>query len=124
MVALALAYLVAKTAEGFDGPTGRLLSLPPLQYVGKISYGIYLYHVFVLQAFWRLLSVARLPLLDKGPLLFLIVTSITVAMAALSWKFLEQPLNGLKRYFPYEPKRVQGGADSSFLVSSVKARSR
>jgi peptidoglycan/LPS O-acetylase OafA/YrhL len=124
VVVLALAYLVAKTAQGFGGLTGRLLSLPPLQYVGKISYGIYLYHVFVLQAFWRLLSVARLPLLDKGPLLFLIVTSMTVAMAALSWKFLEQPLNGLKRYFPYEPKRVQGGADSSFLVSSVKARSR
>ena len=124
VVVLALACLVAKTAEGFGGLTGRLLSLRPLQYVGKISYGIYLYHVFVLQAFWKLLSVAHLPPLDKGPVLFLIVTSVTVAMAALSWKFLEEPLNGLKRYFPYELKRVQGGADSSFFVSSVEARSR
>jgi peptidoglycan/LPS O-acetylase OafA/YrhL len=123
VVVLALAYLVAKTAQGFGGLTGRLLSLRPLQYVGKISYGIYLYHVFVLQAFWKLLSVARLPLLDKGPVLFLIVTPLTVAMAALSWKFLEQPLNGLKRHFPYQPEGLQGGAESSFLVFSGKERS-
>jgi peptidoglycan/LPS O-acetylase OafA/YrhL len=123
VVALALAYLVAKTAQGFDGLTGRLLSLPPLQYVGKISYGIYLYHLFVLQAFWKFLSVP-LALLDKGPLLFLILTPTTVAMAALSWKLLEQPLNGLKRRFPYQPEGLQGGAESSFLFFSVKARPR
>jgi len=106
--ALALAYLVAKTAEGFGGLTGRLLSLRPLQYVGKISYGIYLYHLFALQVFsWKLLSVAHLPPHDKGPVLFLVVTSMTVAMAALSWKLLEQPLNGLKHLFPYQPEGVQ-----------------
>jgi peptidoglycan/LPS O-acetylase OafA/YrhL len=104
VVALALACLVGKAAEGFGGLPGRLLSLRPMQYVGKISYGIYLYHLFVLQAFWKLLGVAGLPLLDKGPVLFLIVTSTTVAMAALSWKFLERPLNSLKRHFAYEPE--------------------
>ncbi len=59
-------------------------------------------------AFWKLLGVARQPLLDKGPVLFLIVASMTVAMAALSWKFLEQPFNGLKRHFPYEPDVSSG----------------
>ena len=121
--ALALAYLVAKTAEGFGGLTGRLLSLRPLQYVGKISYGIYLYHLFALQVFWKLLRVAHLPPLDNGPVLFLIVTLMTVAMAALSWKFLEQPLNGLKRHFPYQPEGLQGDTESAFLAFSVKARS-
>ena len=78
----------------------------------------------MLQVFsWKLLSVAHLPPLDKGPVLFLIVTSVTVAMAALSWKFLEQPLNGLKRHFPYQPEGLQGGAESSFLVFSGKERS-
>jgi hypothetical protein len=48
---VALACLVGKTAEGFGGLAGRLLSLRPLQYVGKISYGIYLYHLFVRAAF-------------------------------------------------------------------------
>jgi peptidoglycan/LPS O-acetylase OafA/YrhL len=103
-VALALACLVGKTVEGFGGLPGRLLSLRPLQYVGKISYGIYLYHLFVLAAFFKLLDVAHLPQLDKGPVLFLIATSMTVAMAAMSWKFLEQPFNRLKRHFPYEPE--------------------
>ena len=39
VVALALVGLVGKTAEGFGGLPGRLLSLRPVQYVGKISYG-------------------------------------------------------------------------------------
>jgi peptidoglycan/LPS O-acetylase OafA/YrhL len=117
VVALALACLVRKTAEGFGGLPGRLLSLRPLQYLGRISYGIYLYHLFVLQAFWKLLGVARQPLLDKGPVLFLIGASMTVAMAALSWKFLEQPFNGLKRHFPYEPE-ASGGPQEVLTPSS------
>jgi peptidoglycan/LPS O-acetylase OafA/YrhL len=107
-VAVAFACLVGKTAAGFSGLPGKLLSLRPLQYVGKISYGIYLYHLFVVEAFWKLLGIARLPLLDKGPVLFLIMASTTVAMAALSWKFLEQPFNSLKRHFPYEPEASGG----------------
>ena len=110
-VAVALACLVGKTAKGFGGLPGRLLSLRPLQYVGKISYGIYLYHLFVLAAFWKLLEVAHLPRLDRGPVLFLIATPTTVAMAALSWKFLERPLNDLKRHFPYQPEASGGPAE-------------
>ncbi len=41
-------------------------------------------------------------------MLFLIVASMTAAMAALSWKFLEQPFNGLKRHFPYQPEASDG----------------
>jgi peptidoglycan/LPS O-acetylase OafA/YrhL len=77
----------------------------------------------VLQAFLKLPSVAHLPLLDKGPLLFLILASATVAMATLSWKFLEQLLNGLKRHFPYQPEGLLGGAGSSFVVFTGKERS-
>jgi peptidoglycan/LPS O-acetylase OafA/YrhL len=56
-----------------------------------------------------------LPLLDKGPVLFLIATSMTVVMAALSWKFLEQPFNRLKRHFPYE---APGGPQEVLTQSS------
>ncbi|HXO96004.1 MAG TPA: acyltransferase family protein [Chthoniobacterales bacterium] len=112
-----MACLVEKIAEGFDGLPGRLLSLRPLQYVGTISYGIYLYHLFVLKAFWKLLGVARQPLFDKGFVLFLIVASMTVAMAALSWKFLEQPFKCLKRHFPYEPE-ASGGQQEVLTQSS------
>jgi peptidoglycan/LPS O-acetylase OafA/YrhL len=107
-VAVAFACLVGKTAAGFSELPGKLLSLRPLQYVGKISYGIYLYHLYVVEAFWKLLGIAHLPLPDKGPVLFLIMASTTVAMAALSWKFLEQPFNSLKRQFPYEPEASGG----------------
>jgi len=42
---------------------------------------------------------------------------MTVAMAALSWKFLEQPFNRLKRHFPYEPE-APGGPQEVLTQSS------
>jgi peptidoglycan/LPS O-acetylase OafA/YrhL len=69
---------------------------------------------FVLQAFWKLLSVAHLQPLDNGPVLFLVVTSMTVVMVAPSWKFLEQPLNGLKRHFPYQAEGLREARKALF----------
>jgi peptidoglycan/LPS O-acetylase OafA/YrhL len=43
-----LAWLLAISLSGINGKYGRLLSWPPVVYVGRISYGIYVYHVFVI----------------------------------------------------------------------------
>ena len=36
--------LIVNAANGFQGISGKILELRPLQYLGKISYGIYVYH--------------------------------------------------------------------------------
>jgi len=41
---------------GYNGFFKRALEWPPIVYVGKISYGIYLYHFFVPPLLLRVLS--------------------------------------------------------------------
>jgi peptidoglycan/LPS O-acetylase OafA/YrhL len=64
-----------------------------LVYTGTISYGIYLLQKIPLDAVKALH-------LDKHALLaFLLATTVTYALASLSWKLLERPFLRLKRLF-------------------------
>jgi peptidoglycan/LPS O-acetylase OafA/YrhL len=73
---------------------GRALSSRPIAYVGRISYGIYLWHypIAVLVAWKGLVT------LDSFPA-FVLVTALTLPVAAASYRFLESPFLLLQRYF-------------------------
>jgi peptidoglycan/LPS O-acetylase OafA/YrhL len=92
--------LISRAAHGFTGVIGFFLTRRPTQYIGRISYGIYIYHLPVQ---WAITSKASkwlngLPWFIPHSLLFLVAT---IALAALSWHFFERPVNQLKRLFPY-----------------------
>ena len=72
-----------------------------------------------LQAFWKLLSVARLPHLDKGPLLFLILTPATVAMAALSLEIAGTAVERLETSFPLSTRRGSGSPADAVRQSAT-----
>jgi peptidoglycan/LPS O-acetylase OafA/YrhL len=80
------------------------LSFPPVVYLGKISYGLYVIHMFVMYYhFPRFVpAVAHLPSL-AGSL------AVTVALAAVSWHCIESPINNLKHRFPYGKPRTPKG---------------
>ncbi|HEX7095115.1 MAG TPA: acyltransferase family protein [Acidimicrobiales bacterium] len=84
LIALASATTVAAVVR--PGPLARLLSATPLVGLGVISYGVYLYH-------WPLLT-----LLDEerthldGVPLGLLQIAVSVALAALSYRYLEEPI--------------------------------
>jgi len=99
-VALVSLWLIVRAAEGFGGLAGRVLEWRPVVYVGTISYGIYLYHLFVRAVLPRAYVEALPEWGGLGP--FVIWTACSVAFAAMSWEFFERPLNGLKRFFPYK----------------------
>ncbi len=63
----------------------RVLGLRPLQFVGKISYSLYLIH-------WPLFSFANL-VLDHSPSFEtrLVLILASVVLAALSWRYVETP---------------------------------
>ena len=90
--------LVGTIVLNAGDPRLRLLRDPRLVYLGSISYGIYLYHHFIFEICksfqiyygWRenLFSGA----LELGA---------SIALAALSWKLVEQPILSLKDRFSY-----------------------
>lgn len=105
-------WLVARAVVGFEGWFGKFLENPIVVYFGQISYGLYLYHNFVFNAYHtppthpmpRLLAwigtwVPGLPdsILFRLALFF----SLTVGLATVSWYLIEKPVNKLKRHFTY-----------------------
>ena len=71
----------------------RLLQLPPLVFIGKISYSLYLWH-------WPILVFAHYGDLAPDSLTTkLICVGLSVAMATLSWRFVEEPFRR-KRLLP------------------------
>lgn len=73
-------------AYGKDATTARLLSLPPLTFVGDISYSLYLWH-WPVMAFWRL---ERGLTLDTREMIATIALSFVLAI--LSYRLIERPL--------------------------------
>ena len=98
--------IVAQAAVGFPGVLGRILTFKPLLYLGKVSYGIYVYHYF---AAWAISGLAIYlgfeAVLQKPVLLLSAYVLFTLVMAVISWHFYELPINNLKRHFEYPQSR-------------------
>ena len=103
---LASAMILGLILAATLGSGHSVLATRPLVYLGRISYGLYVFHVPVLAGWpqhgWELPWFARLP----------VTFGLTVAIAALSYRFLEQPFLRLKERFTYvrsSPVQLGGG---------------
>ena len=97
---LPLAALLLSAAKGIGGPVGRILDQRWLQYLGRISLGVYLYQNLAFAAAKWAVAGLGLPTVN-GPAVFLATTAFAIGFALISWKLMEQPINGWKRLFPY-----------------------
>lgn len=92
---LASAVILGLVVAATLGSGRGLLTSRLLVYLGRISYGLYVFHEPVLAAsplhHWELPWFVRLP----------IAFGLTVAIAALSYRLLEQPFLRLKERFTY-----------------------
>ncbi|HEV7376413.1 MAG TPA: acyltransferase [Pyrinomonadaceae bacterium] len=100
-VALIGVWLISKASIGFKGQIGRLLEWHPIVYIGTISYGVYLYHNFMLILVPPILRRMGLPA-DSLAFSFIIMSLATIGIASASWHFFERPLNNLKKHFSYK----------------------
>lgn len=103
LLVVTLMGIVLVCSNGVKGPLKRVLEWSPISFIGRISYGIYIFHFFVpwltSQIFTRL---GYLPSNELGMYGYLLINLIVLLfMAVVSWYFLEKPLNDLKKYFPY-----------------------
>jgi peptidoglycan/LPS O-acetylase OafA/YrhL len=100
--ALIFCWLIGGASRGFAGLPGRLLGWRPIVYLGKISYGIYIYHFLVPLAFTEAAKRSSFDYENSGFVNFIVTSVVTFGVAALSWHLFERPINGLKRHFRYE----------------------
>ena len=106
-------YSVAK-----HGLFNRFLEWPPLRYLGKISYGLYVYHFPVI---WFSIRVRDLGVVDPyaKPVIALISFIATLLVASLSYKYLEKPLLNLKdRFFSLKTEKRQRDLSKVFESDS------
>ena len=96
-------WVVHHVARGVNGPVGRVLMWRPLVYTGTVSYGIYLFHLFVVpvSVIVERNTGVDLPVPSAGVGRFVVVGVVSVALASLSWTVLERPINEQKYRFPY-----------------------
>jgi peptidoglycan/LPS O-acetylase OafA/YrhL len=82
---------------GFRGPVGQVLASRPLVYLGRISYGLYLYHLFIPEGIDHL----RFYKLNLNPLVTLRIVSpfCALVIAAASWHFIEKPIQRWRRQY-------------------------
>jgi peptidoglycan/LPS O-acetylase OafA/YrhL len=97
----------------YSGIIKAILENRIVVYLGKISYGLYLYHLFVPQLINIVFKKFHITLISSaGPgSVISVVTyfATTIIIASGSWFLLENPINGLKKYFNYNRKlKLQG----------------
>jgi peptidoglycan/LPS O-acetylase OafA/YrhL len=89
---------------GFPGPISRLLGWKPLVYLGRISYGLFVYHFFMPPLLRPFSHALPIEWWEGGLRALLVYSAATVAVAALSWRFIEQPISAFKeRFRPASP---------------------
>jgi peptidoglycan/LPS O-acetylase OafA/YrhL len=93
------------------GAVSALLSVPALRWLGRISYGVYLYHWLVFQ--WldeELTGLAPWPLL-------VVRVGVTLGLATLSYRYLEEPVRTRQLLRPRQARRVIPLAAAGLVVA-------
>ena len=115
-VGLTAACIICQAARPFAPGKGGPLDWPALRHIGRISYGLYVYHWFVPPAFDRFLPGVADPH-GVGPKLATaaLFTVIALAVAEASWWLVEKPILGLKDRLgsPREPSPAPAPATSA-----------
>lgn len=92
--AMVAAWLVSGASRGFR--SGFVFDHSWLRYLGKISYGIYVYHGPIMP----LSRTFSWPHYGSWPTT-MVLAALTVGVASLSWFIIERPCQQLKRLIPY-----------------------
>ncbi|QKZ15755.1 acyltransferase [Spirosoma sp. KUDC1026] len=112
MISVLSLFLVARASVGVQGLGGKILNNSGLQYIGRISYGIYVFHMlvpgYIVPLLFRLTNRLGVSItLDYwSHRLFSLV--VLLALASVSWYAFEKPINQLKRYFSYDAGKNEG----------------
>ncbi len=106
LLAAILIFTIPRLADG--DPLRRAFANPIARYVGRRSYGLYLYHYPIFHA----AEAYRQPgNLTNYLLVVAIEVSLSLIVTELSWRFVEQPMLRVKKRYSW--RRMQTAASAS-----------
>jgi len=118
-ISLLFVVLIEKTARGFTGKARTVMEASTVLYIGKISYGLYVYHNFMLAiVLYYLLKRTAVP---DYRLVALLATVATFAAAIVSWHLIERPVAQLKNRLDVNFRRTRLVPESVQFRPSEKA---
>ena len=113
--------IIERAITGYKNHLGKFLENRVVLYLGKISYGIYIWHLLIPVLFWRLFDLVYGKLNDHFPSFFInhqegltifddiissdtacfiIYSALTITASVLSWNLIEKPFSKLKSFIP------------------------
>ncbi len=98
-LAIALCGCIAAASVGFAGAAGRVLEHPAIQRIGRVSYGIYLFHNLAPLVTGKICWFLWNGSFETGiGALFRIAiyAAVTWGLTLASWRWIEQPLQGVR----------------------------
>lgn len=78
------------------GVLAQFLSIRPLREIGKVSYGLYLYHMLIPDLFYQLTNRLHISIHDPYHIYGIVALFI---FSFVSYQLFEKPIQSLKRYF-------------------------
>ena len=101
LFAIVATLIILKASEdGFKGITKYILEHKFITYLGKISYGMYVFHLFMPALYYYIAPKLGLSIYNKYAL-FIAFFVLNLIVSYFSWKLIESPINKLKDKFPY-----------------------
>lgn len=117
--AIFFAWLIYSAARGFGGITGKFLAAAPIVFLGRISYGIYVYHPLIPGVTGKVASRIGLQLPGSVWAQGILFSLLTILAAIISWYALENPINQLKKQFPYTGQRVSHSGTTASTPAGI-----
>ncbi len=99
-------FIIRQAQKGFTGLVGFILDQPAIQYLGRISYGLYIYHNFM-PWLWQCITgrerayplsipTFNSPWLTRPVVALSAQFILLIVISSISWYVVERPFNNLK----------------------------
>ncbi|WP_435205524.1 acyltransferase family protein [Micromonospora sp. bgisy143] len=119
LVFLLIAWCVIAplVGPGSGGVPRALLGQPVVRFLGRISYGIFLWHLLALEVCFRLLGFTRMN--SSFWVLLVLTLALTIPVATASYHLIERPTQRLRRFLAGRRDRHRPGtAETDRLVGA------
>ncbi|MGW3887653.1 acyltransferase family protein [Micromonospora chokoriensis] len=106
--------------RGSGGVPRALLLQPLVRFLGRISYGIFLWHILAIEACFRLLGFTRMH--SSFWALLTVTLALTIPAAAASYYLIERPTQQLRRLLERRANDRRARASSAVPVETPASR--